>query len=333
LDGNPTPAHHRIPFEKTNVNRRFTQAHIKNILEGWPQAISTDESDLRVLHDRANAGAQMWGESLSWPDFLWLGLERPAPPPAAAAVERIGIRVLAPNGLGPDADLGILTTRTVHFVGTGRHPLASRIDCILELKAITIDHVPKLSAFTPKTLHWPQYLDKKLRDVFWGRLEEGDKQIRDFRRILGFPTARGVTILVNEGSPSLNPVMVGTFLKNIMKQGFQHTDAVVYLSDRPDRPHMSVMPKRSDDDVVLRFSEELFMMLGCVDWSTGVPRIRGGPYPRLGIRIEMDDRSYQMYRNWCTGWRHADDPAPIPTPNPRLQFVPLSAYKSGLPPR
>jgi hypothetical protein len=37
------------------------------MFDQWPQAISTDEGDLRVLHDMANMGAEKWREKLRWP--------------------------------------------------------------------------------------------------------------------------------------------------------------------------------------------------------------------------------------------------------------------------
>lgn len=310
------------------MRRRLTQANIARVLEGWPQAINADDSDLRVLHDMANAGAQRWGESLHWPDYLWLGLERPAPLSNDAAVERVGVRVPAPNGLGPDADLGVLSRAPFRATGTGLHPVAGRIDCILELKAITVDHVPRLQNFSPR-MPWPKYLEKKLRDVFGGRLETGDRQIRDFRRVLGFPAARGVTLIVNEGSPSLNPDMVVAFLGRTTRE-LQHTDAVVYLSDRPDRPHASIISKLSGDDTLRRFKEEFFMMLHSVDWSADPPVVRGGPYPQLAIRIQMDEQSRSMYRTWSTGWRSTVDATPVPTPRPHVHIVRRDQYRSGL---
>jgi hypothetical protein len=306
----------------------MTQAHLARILDDWPQAIKADDSDLRVLHDLANAGAQKWGESLFWPDYLWVGLDRPAPAPDKSAVETFAVRVPAPNALGPDANVGTVNRVTVRSTGSGRHTLSSRIDCILELKAITVDHVPKLRNFKP-AIPWPVYLDQKLSHVFWKHLEHGDKQIRDFRRILGFPSARGVTIIVNEGSPSLSPEIVHACLPRMVQQ-LPNTDAVVYLSDTPTRPHMATFSKKPQDETSARFDDEFVMMLRMVDWSTGVPCVRGGPYPQLAIRIEIDEQSRSMYRNWCTGWRVVDDPTPVPTPKPELQIVRRGEYRSGL---
>jgi hypothetical protein len=37
---------------------RFTDENVRRILDAWPQAVSTDTGDLRILHDIANQGAQ-----------------------------------------------------------------------------------------------------------------------------------------------------------------------------------------------------------------------------------------------------------------------------------
>ena len=301
------------------MKRRFTKANISKILEIWPQAIKADDGDLRVLHDLANAGAQLWGESLFWPDYLWLGLDRPMCLSDDGIVERFGVLVQSPQALGPAADLGTIKRRTLYTVGGGRYPLADRIDCILELKAISANHVPKLRNFKPN-IPWPEYLGKKLQHIFWRPLEHGDKQIRDCRRIIGLNDARGVTVLVNDGSSSLTPEMVHAFLAKTI-QTLPHTDAVVYLSDRPAKSEIATVQKNSKDKVLSRFKEEFSMMLQSVDWNNRNLTVRGGPYPRLTIRIEMDDRTRAMYRNWSTGWRGDDDPTHCPMPILHMEIL------------
>lgn len=265
-----------------STTRWFTAAHIKAILKIWPQAVSADGidgSDLRVLHDLADAGAQGWGESLRWPDYLWVGIES---------------------------------------LPEGRSRLSGGIDCIVELKVIT-----KL-----RESNDARDPDRVVRRALGGPIRDADEQIRDFHRILGFPDVRGVAIIVNEASPF--PLeRVHRFLSRALRD-LQHTDALVYLSNGRDRRQVSTVLKDGDDDTVRRFKEDFLTMLHAVDWSKGRPIVRGGPYPRFGIRIEMDERSYLMYRTRSTGWRVSNDPAPIPTPNPRLQIVPLDAYSSGL---
>jgi hypothetical protein len=85
------------------LSRRLTQTNVARILETWPQAISADDGDLRVLHDMANAGAREWGEALFWPDYLWLGLDRPASPAGPDGVQQMRVDVRSPVRSQPDA--------------------------------------------------------------------------------------------------------------------------------------------------------------------------------------------------------------------------------------
>jgi hypothetical protein len=183
---------------------------------------------------------------------------------------------------------------------------------LIELKAVIADHVPKLRRFQPD-VPWPAFLETKLRHIFSKRLTHADQQIRDGRRLLGLGEARGISIIVNEGSPSLTPEMVTAFLATEI-QRFPHTDAVVYLSDRGSRHGFTVVLRDNRDAVVQRFADEFSMMLSNVVWDSEPPTIKGGPYPRLAIRIEMDERSRAMCRTWSAGWRAMDDPSPIPAP-------------------
>ena len=64
-----------IEYGRAPLTRRFTRRNVEAILRAWPQAVSADEGDLRVLHDMASAGAHMWRESCDGPDYLWLDVD------------------------------------------------------------------------------------------------------------------------------------------------------------------------------------------------------------------------------------------------------------------
>ncbi len=97
------------------------------------------------------------------------------------------------------------------------------------MKAISGNHIPKLQNFKPH-VPWPAFMEKKLCHAFWRHLKHADEQIRDFRRIIGFKEARGVTIVINDGSPSLTSEMVHAFLTRELGK-LPNTDAIIYLSD------------------------------------------------------------------------------------------------------
>lgn len=299
--------------------RRFTDSNVRRILAGWPQAVSADGGDFRMLHDMANAGAQGWGEKLQWPDYFWSPLNEPVGSNDLGRVVRHGVAIAPPpGGTGPDADLGVINKARIE---APRPPetasISGRLDCVVELKAIQADHVPKLRGYPPG-LPWPKYLHSRLGRIFLGRIREADDQIRDGKRLTGLVDARGVTVVVNEGSPSLTPEMAYAYLARVI-QGLPNTDVIVYLADRPkgqrQRPFIF---KNPNDDRAQRFSSEFLMMVNQVDWKTGEPRFPCGPYPRLVARIEMDERSRAMYRAWSTGWRDENDRTPIPRPRLRL---------------
>jgi len=301
--------------------------NVHKVLAEWPQAISTDQGDLRTLHDEANAGAQAWGERLCWPDFLWAPLDRPSSLAERPPADTIGIRVPAPVRDEPDADLGVFHRVAINRPQPGRYRVADRIECLIELKAILADHVPKLRSYH-RGIPWEQFLPKKLRHAFIGRIRHADDQIRDCRRLLGLGQ-RGVTIIVNEGSPFLTPEVVQAFLASAIAQ-LPHTDAIVYLSDRPLNASFAVVTKAPGDPIVARFAQEFGMMLQSVDWTSEKPAFRGGPYQQFALRIEMDAPSRAMYCTWSTGCRAADDPTPIPAPRLTGKIVPLADFTPGL---
>jgi hypothetical protein len=315
-------------MNRVSPSRRVTQENIASILNDWPQAISADDGDLRVLHDMANAGAGEWGETLFWPDYLWLALDRPASPVGPDDVQQMRVHIRSPIPSELDAKFGEVNTCLIR-PDSGRFPLSERIECLIEVKAIYVDHVPKLRRFKPD-VPWPAFLGTKLRHIFGKRLAHADQQIRDGRRLLGLGEARGVSIVVNEGSPSLAPEMVHAFLASEIHR-FQHTNAIVYLADRPERPNYAVIVVKDNEDTVLqRFADEFLMMLTNVEWVSDRPTIKGGPYPRLGVRIEMDERSRAMCRTWSTGWRVVDDATPVPAPTLKMQLVYADEFRSGL---
>lgn len=305
----------------------MTQKNVASILKGWPQAISADDGDLRILHDMANSGAGEWVESLFWPDYLWLSLDGPEPPASQDVLQRVRVHVGGPVVSQPDADLGEIKRGPLR-PSSGCFPLSGRIDCLIELKAILVDYLPKLRRYQPR-VPWPVFLDMTLRQAFSRSLAHADEQIRDGRRLLGLSGARGVSVIINEGSPSLDPDVVHAFLAREI-QRFPHTDAVVYLSDRRARYCLAAVLKDSNDAVVQRFAEEFAIMLKNVAWDAKNPTIKGGPYPKLTIRIEMDERSREMYRTWSTGWRFVDDPRPRPVPMLKMHIVTAEEFQSGL---
>jgi hypothetical protein len=172
-------------------------------------------------------------------------------------------------------------------------------------------------------------VDLRLQNVF-SRVWDADGQLRDGRKVLG--KAVGVTVVVNEGSAKLPVEMAHAALGKAL-QDLPNTDAIVYLADGSPKSHFAVIQKRHDDEGVIRFQEEFSKMLDAVDWTASGPTVRGGPYPRLTMRIDMDDRSLEMYRTWSTSWRAADDPSPLLTPNIRFSTVRLGDFESGLLPR
>jgi hypothetical protein len=311
---------------------RFTDENVRRILDGWPQAVSTDTGDLRLLHDIANQGAQAWGGKLGWPDYAWLELDRVVGSRPHSTLQNVWTLVEGPPGSGPHADLGWVNRARIEVSDRGRYPIANRIECWLEVKAIKADHLPKFLRYEvgPDTKKsWQDFVDLRLQNVF-SRVRDADGQLRDGRKVLG--KAVGVTIVVNEGSAKL-PVEIAHAALGKALQELPNTDAIVYLADGSPKSHFAVIQKRRDHEVVTRFQEEFSKMLDAVDWTASVPTVRGGPYPRLTMRIDMDDRSLEMCRTWSTGWRAADDPAPLPTPNIRFSVARLEDFESGLLPR
>ena len=167
------------------MKRRFTKKNVHDILGNWPQAVSADAGDLRILHDMANQGAQMWRESLFWPDYLWLGLENVSFDHADRANEKqFGVLIKDPTGFNHDADFGVVTHVPSAPLKTGTYALSNRIECLLEVKAITADPVTKIKNFIPE-IPWSKFLMKKLDHAFLCHLRHANNQIRDCKRILG----------------------------------------------------------------------------------------------------------------------------------------------------
>jgi hypothetical protein len=312
------------------MKKRFTKANVLEVLRQWPQAVSTDAGDLRVLHDMANAGAQMWGQRLPWPDYLWVDFddELPSVTPVRSGIETYN--VIDPTGNGPHA------TFSAHkqvldeslLPPSGKFRIGQRVICMLELKVIDANLVPKLAAYRPG-MPWPDFLHMKLDESFGRRLREADQQIAGGKRLLPFGDACGVTIIVS-GSTNLPDNIVLGFLSRAI-HGFSNIDAVLYLSDTGGKPYAPAFVVKGDDPRIKRFQTQVSMMLSSFTYGGGLPISRVGPQPELVVRIEMDQRSRAMYRSWATGWRANDDQTPVPSPSMTIGFVRAEEFVSGLP--
>jgi hypothetical protein len=271
-----------------------------------------------ALHDLANSGAQMWDEALEWPDYLWSCFtERIAGDPPTSN-RRIVPLVPSPDGSGADAELA-----PFHLARLEPSPIrlsfgvSGELDFFVELKSIRGDHAEKLASFRPE-LPWPSYLDHTLTNILSKHLKRADRQIQVGKRVLGLVDRPGATILVNESSSGLTVPMVSSFLTQAIR-GLPNTDLIVYLTD--SRPRDAYFIFKDPTDVRARqFSHEFLLMLRCVAWEPD-PTVRGGPYPRLVVRVEMDQRSREMIRTWSTGWRDARDTSPIPCPSLKLTVI------------
>jgi hypothetical protein len=313
---------------KSASGRKITAKNVLRLLDTWPQAINADDGDLCGLHDLANAGAQAWKEKLFWPDYLWLGLEGAQACADATPVTTKNIAVVAPIG-GTAASLGSISSTPIRSRPSGSYAIGHEIKCLLEVKSIIVDHVPNFRAFRQQQ-EWHHYLNNKLRNAFTSRLRHGDNQLRDGKRLLGLSTAAGMTIVVNEGSPGLSSAMVQAFLARAL-QNLPNTDGIVYLAEPPDgRGVIACCVKDPNDGRVSTFAEEFQMAMHMIDWSTCPMHIKGSPYPKLMIRVDMDERSKRMYATWSTGWRASDDPAPLPRPSLRLTIMEAESFTSGL---
>ena len=123
---------------------------------------------------------------------------------------------------------------------------------------------------------------------------------------------------------------VSAYLSELIET-LPNIDAVVYLSDSPEKKVPFVI-KKKNDSAMESFASQFMGMLAGFDYTGATPIIQSGPQPELVVRIEMDASSRAMYRSWATGWRAANDPRPRPTPSMKLTLVRREEFTSGLPP-
>ena len=314
------------------MKRRFTRQNIDEVFRQWPQAVSADEGDLRTIHDMANAGARLWGETLAWPDYLWLDfddsfqerkmvrerkevycIENPAKKTEAAtfAVEALSMGEELPP--------------------SGQFALANRVIALVEVKVLEANVTTKLSSYRP-VIPWARFLQLKLHHRFGELLRDADRQIAAGKRLLPFADARGVVFLVNEGSRDLENKLAIGFLARALKN-CPNLNAIIYCVAKPDGYTFARIVRDQNDLAVNRFLTQARMMVSGFSYGAGLPVHRNGPQPRLIARIEMDKRSRSIYRSWSSGWRAIDDPTPIAPPTMSISFLPADEFVSGLPPR
>src|ERR1700730_12111397 len=116
------------------MKRRFTRANVLEVLRQWPQAVSTDKGDLRVLHDMANAGAQMWRKRLSWPDYLWLDFQNELPNVSPVSARTETYNLADPTGRGPAATFSAnkQVIDKSQLPPSGKLQITNRVICLLE---------------------------------------------------------------------------------------------------------------------------------------------------------------------------------------------------------
>jgi hypothetical protein len=314
------------------VKRRFTRTNVAAVFDQWPQAVSADDGDLRVLHDMANSGAQIWGEGLPWPDYLWLDFEGDLPNRDKSEIRNEVYDIEDPSGGAKAARFSVVaeTLDKSHLPPSGTFRVTNRPIAMIELKVIDADLVAKLKGYRSQT-PWPQFIRMKLQQWFDKRLQEANEQVAGGKRLIGFSEARGISVVVNEGSPALKPELVMGYLATAIKK-YPHLDGILYLSDSLDpRRSFAFIVKDEHDQTLNRISTQLFMMLVNFTYESDIPISRSGPQPKLLARIEMDERSRKMYRTWATGWRRTDDPTPIPQATMTMSFARQEDFVPGLP--
>jgi hypothetical protein len=302
------------------------------LFKQWPQAINADEGDLRILHDMANAGAQLWGQTLPWPDYLWLDLDESFQERRITKARNEVYFVENPARKTQAATFAVeaLSMGSAELPPSGQFALTNRVIAMIEVKVLEANITTKLSSYKP-TIPWEQFLRLKLDHRFGEILRDADKQIAAGKRLLPFPDARGVVFLVNEGSRDLENKVAIAYLARALK-GYPNLDAIVYCVDKPGGYTFARIVRNRDDSVLNRFLTQALMMVSGFTYESGLPVHRNGPQPSLVARIEMDQRSRSMYRSWCTGWRAANDPTPIAAPSMTISFISREQFVSGLPP-
>ncbi len=310
------------------MKRRLTRKNLESLFKQWPQAVSADAGDFRVLHDLANAGAQGWGESLNKPDYIWLGFESDCGNEGNGIATTRSVSVESPNGNGEQAALGTITEVSGDALPkAGNYTVSQNAECILEVKVLEANLAKKLSGFRP-AIPWPRYLRKKLDHTFSKHLRQANKQIRDAKRVLGFVEAKGVVVFLNEGAPTIDRDLICAYLAKAIEP-LEYIDAALYLADSIEKPAPVPLVTKGPTGISLKkFHREFMMMMSSFNWDAGKPVPRGFEPINLLAQISLDSRSFQMYKDWATGWRAADDPSPIPSPSLRIGYVPEADYRS-----
>jgi hypothetical protein len=312
------------------MNKFFTRENVQEMLRVWPLAVSTDEGDLKTLHEWCCAGAQMWQdrERLRWPDYLWLDFEYDF---HIEPMEMSPCQVIVDH---PRANSATRIYRAVTgelrnaIPPSGTYRVAHRVMCIIEVKVIDADVLRKLRSYKP-TRPWPTFVQSKLNHFFAG-LRDADQQIAGGKRLLGFKEARGVVILLNEGSQELPARIACAHVGELIRE-LPNVHAVLYLSNAQNgKPELIFICKDENDRQLRRFLIQAEMMVRSMKLEGTKLVNRSGIQPELVARIEMDARSRAMCRTWSTGWRRADDPRPIPSISMTTAFVPREHFQSGL---
>lgn len=81
----------------------------------------------------------------------------------------------------------------------------------------------------------PVYCAREVLDPLKRKLEvttvkEANKQIRETKKNLNIPSAKGLLILVNEGNRALRPEVMGHLLRRILKAAHSNIHSVIYFS-------------------------------------------------------------------------------------------------------
>jgi hypothetical protein len=312
--------------------RRFTRKNVLELFRQWPQAVNADEGDLRVLHDMANAGAQLWRESLPWPDYLWLDFDEKFRERTITKARNEVYFIENPASKTQAATFAVeaLSMGSAELPPSGQFALTNSVIAMVELRVLEANIATKLSSYKP-AIPWDEFIRLKLDHRFREILRDADNQIAGGKRLLPFPNARGVLLLVNEGSRDLESKVAIGYLARALK-GCPNLNAIVYCVDKPGGYTFARIVRERDDTVLNRFLTQALMMVSGFTYDSGLPVHRIGPQPNLVARIEMDKRSRSIYRSWCSGWRVVGDPTPAPSPSMAVSFVRREEFVSGLPP-
>jgi hypothetical protein len=310
--------------------RRFTRKNVLELFRQWPQAVSADEGDLRVLHDMANSGAQLWKDSLPWPDYLWLDLDEKFREQTITKTRNEVYFIENPARKTQAATFAVeaLSMGSAELPPSGQFALTNRVIALVEVKVVEANIATKLGSYKPG-IPWDEFIRLKLDHRLGEILRDADNQIAGGKRLLPLPDARGVLFLVNEGSRDLESKVAIGYLARALKS-YPNLNAIAYCVDKPTGYTFARIVRDRDDPVLNRFLTQALMMASGFTYDNGLPVHRNGPQPNLVARIEMDKRSRSIYRSWCSGWRRVGDPTPAPSPSMTISFVRREEFISGL---